>query len=434
MIDEESKLKEKLDRRDKELQILKESSSIINSSRDLDTNLNSLLKSLEDYFQFKHSMILLADNDKEFLTVFASYGYREPGIGAKVRFGKGIIGTVAKRKKMLNLGNIIHSMGYMRPGNNIIDHPEYEIIIKLPGLTSPRSQVAFPLIVQDELVGVISVESESVNVFRKEDEEIISVIAEQAAMAIQKSMFFEAEAKRHKEIHEMNEKLSNLLSEQQKTLSLFVKYVPEPIVKKTLREKPESILEGELMDITVLFCDIRDFTTASEKLTPNEVVFLLNAYYSKMTNVIRNNDGVVHQFVGDEIFVTFGAPLSVTNSQEKAVYCAFDMLNQLEEINIELKNSLNVEIKVGIGINYGPAVVGNLGSDDRIVYSVTGDTVNTGKRIEGLTKSCPNTILISESVHKHTANLVNTKAWEPISVKGKTEKVLVYEVLGLRIE
>ena len=431
MINEESKLKEKLDRRNREMQILKESSSIINSSRDLDTNLNGLLKSLKEYFQFKHSMILLADNNKEFLTVFASYGYHEPGIGAKVRFGKGIIGTVAKRKKMLNLGNIVHSMIYMKPGKDITDHPEFEIIIKLPGLSSPRSQVAFPLILQDELVGVISVESENVNVFREEDEEIISVIAEQAAMAIQKSMFFEAEAKRHKEIHDMNEKLSKILSEQQKTLSLFVKYVPEPIVKKALREKLESIFEGELMDITVLFCDIRDFTGASEKLNPTEVVFLLNVYYSKMTKVIRNNDGVVHQFVGDEIFATFGAPLSVTNSQEKAVYCAYDMLNELDEINIELKKSISVEIKAGIGINHGPAVVGNLGSDDRIVYSVTGDTVNTGKRIEALTKSCPNTILISESVHQHTIQLIETKAWEPISVKGKSEKVLVYEVLSL---
>ena len=109
MINEESKLKEKLDRKNREIQILKESSSIINSTLDLDANLNRLLKSLEEYFQFKHSMILLTDNDKEFLTLFASYGYRESGIGAKVRLGKGIIGTVAKRKKMLNLGNIVHS-------------------------------------------------------------------------------------------------------------------------------------------------------------------------------------------------------------------------------------------------------------------------------------------------------------------------------------
>ena len=431
MINEDSKLKEKLDRKNREIQILKESSSIINSSVGLDINLHSLLKSLDEYFLFKHSMILLTDADGKFLTVFASYGYSEAGIGSKVRIGKGIIGTVAKRKKMLNMGNITYGLMYMSPGKDISEHPEYEIIIKLPGLANPKSQVAFPLVVQDELVGVISVESEKINIFRQEDEEIISVIAEQAAMAIQKSMFFEAEAKRHKEIHEINDRLSNLLSEQQKTLSLFVKYVPEPIVKKALREKPESIFEGELMEITVLFCDIRDFTGTSEKLTPNEVVFLLNVYYSKMTKVIRNNDGVVHQFVGDEIFATFGAPVSVTNSQEKAVYCAFDMLNELEEINMELKKSLNVEIKVGIGINYGPAVVGNLGSKDRIVYSVTGDTVNTGKRIETLTRSCPNTILISDSVYQHTTHLINTKAWDPISVKGKSEKVLVYEVLGL---
>ena len=98
----------------------------------------------------------------------------------------------------------------MSPGKDISEHPEYEIIIKLPGLASPKSQVAFPLVVQDELVGVISVESEKINIFRQEDEEIISVIAEQAAMAIQKSMFFEAEAKRHKEIHEINDSVCKI--------------------------------------------------------------------------------------------------------------------------------------------------------------------------------------------------------------------------------
>jgi len=136
--------------------------------------------------------------------------------------------------------------------------------------------------------------------------------------------------------------------------------------------------------------------------------------------------------VGDEIFVTFGAPVAIKRPRKKSVLCALDMIKQLEEINKELEKSLQASIKVGIGINFGPVVAGNLGSKDRIEYSVTGDTVNTAKRIESLTKTCPNSVLISEPVFEKARDLVDIKAWEPINVKGKDQKVRVYEVLGIK--
>ncbi len=105
------------------------------------------------------------------------------------------------------------------------------------------------------------------------------------------------------------------------------------------------------------------------------------------------------------------------------------MIEQLEILNLDLKRRLGTEINVGIGLNYGPVVAGNLGSEDKIEYSVTGDTVNTAKRIESLTTSHPNSILISESIFDKTKHLVNTKAWEPIKVKGKSEDVSVFQVL-----
>jgi len=160
------------------------------------------------------------------------------------------------------------------------------------------------------------------------------------------------------------------------------------------------------------------------------VVTLLNSYYQFMNRIIREHEGVVNQFVGDEIFVTFGAPVSIPNCEEKAVHCAVGMIEQLKLLNAELMSCLQIEIKVGIGINFGPVIAGNLGSDDKIEYSVTGDTVNTGKRIESLTKDKPNTILISESIHEKVKDIFNFIAWEPIVVKGKSEKVAVYEVIS----
>jgi class 3 adenylate cyclase len=106
------------------------------------------------------------------------------------------------------------------------------------------------------------------------------------------------------------------------------------------------------------------------------------------------------------------------------------MIRQLDIINEELQEKLGVSIKVGIGINYGPVVTGNMGCENKISYSVTGDTVNTGKRIETLTKEKPNTILISESIYTRTKHVINAIAWEPVLVKGKDEKLTVYEVVG----
>jgi class 3 adenylate cyclase len=109
-----------------------------------------------------------------------------------------------------------------------------------------------------------------------------------------------------------------------------------------------------------------------------------------MNEVIKKQDGVINQFIGDEIFVIFGRPVPVDNCEEKAVLCAIGMIRQLDIINEELQEKLGISIKVGIGINYGPVVTGNMGCENKISYSVTGDTVNTAKRIETLTKEKPN--------------------------------------------
>ena len=412
------------------MRILKSIACTINASFDLDFILHSLLQNLDEFFGFKHSMILLTSAGDPFLTVFASRGYTEGGAGAKVRIGKGVVGIVALHKRMLNVPNITSRLAYLNPGKSNLDSVEHEITLRLPGLRNPKSQVAFPLLVQDELVGVLAVESEEPRIYDSNDEEIVSMIAEQAAIAIHKTRLYETEHARNKEILEMNESLSSLYRQQQETLNLFMKYVPESVVKRVLRGRPESMFDGELLHIAVLFCDIRDFTHASEQLSPNHVVTLLNCYYKHMSNVIRNHEGVINQFVGDEIFVTFGAPIAIVNCEEKAVRCALEMMDHLKVMNEELLSCLNVEIKVGIGINFGPVIAGNLGTDDRIEYCVTGDTVNTGKRIETLTKSSPNSILVSESVYEKVKGLFSFKPWEPIEVKGKSEKIAVYEVTG----
>jgi len=424
------RLNEKLARKNKEIEILGEIFSQIRSSLDLDFVLNKILAQLDQYFSFHHSMILLLGKGN-FLRVVASHGYPDKGVGAKVEIGKGIIGTSAKRKQIIRMGNINMRLQYMLAGEQV-EKPENEIIIKLPGLHNPKSQVAIPLLKQDELIGVLSVESDGMNIFKEEDEQIINLIANQAAIVIQQAAMYAEEKQRFHEIEDINKKLSDLTMTQQNTLSLFIKYVPEAIVKKTLRERPDSMFEGEQHEVAVLFCDIRDFTPMSEKLTPNQVVTVLNTYYSRMNEVIRVQSGIINQFVGDEIFVIFGAPVPLVDFEERAVLCALGMIEQLKVINKELQEQLGVSIHVGIGVHAGPVVTGNLGCQDKISYSVTGDTVNTAKRIESLTKDKLDSILVSNEIYLKINHLVEANEWEPVEVKGKHEKVKVWEVIGCK--
>ena len=224
--------------------------------------------------------------------------------------------------------------------------------------------------------------------------------------------------------------LKQKVEEQEQILKLFIRYVPEQVVRKSLEMTTESIFEGEVRNVSVLFCDIRGFTPMSEELEPKEVVSFLNDYYAIMTEIVKQYKGSVNQFVGDEIFAAFGALDSYPDNERNAVFCAIKMMENLPRLNEKYRDRLRREIQMGIGIHGGLVVAGNVGSEDRIRYSLTGDTVNTGKRIEMITKDHPNIILVSDGIYQKTKDLLNVKAWEPIQLKGKKEKVLVYEVLG----
>ncbi len=237
------------------------------------------------------------------------------------------------------------------------------------------------------------------------------------------------ELKRVKEIEKANIKLNYLTEKQKKTLDLFTKYVPESVVKQALSNTKKDIKEGVKLDVSLLFCDIRNFTSMVGNMSPTAVVRMLDTYYSKMAEVIKTYNGVINQFTGDEIFVTFGAPKSIKDPEISSAYCAIEMIKKLEEINRELTDILPQGLTVGIGLNYGSIIAGNLGSEDRLTYAITGDAVNTAKRIESLTRDLSDTILISETIYEKTKELFSTKPWGEVSLKGKEKKILVYQLI-----
>ncbi len=237
------------------------------------------------------------------------------------------------------------------------------------------------------------------------------------------------ELKRVKEIEKANIKLQALTEKQKATLKLFTKYVPATVVKEALSNTKKDIKEGLKLDVALLFCDIRGFTSIAQSLDPKAVVQVLDAYYSRMAEVVKMYDGVINQFTGDEIFVTFGAPTPIEDPVLASVYCAIEMIKKLKIINEDLSHILSDKLSVGIGLNYGPVIAGNLGSDVRLTYAITGDAVNTAKRIETLSSDHSNMILISESVYDRSRDLVSTEPWGEVRVKGRAGKISVYQII-----
>ena len=245
----------------------------------------------------------------------------------------------------------------------------------------------------------------------------------------------EAEKRRLQEIERSKRRLNKLIDTQNQTLSLFTKYVPESIVKKALaKENEENIMMNEKVEAALLFCDIRDFTGLIEDLSADQVVKVLNVYYSFMSEVISDYNGQIIQFVGDEIFVAFGVPVRINDPVLSAAKCAMAMIRCLKAINQELAQFLSKEMSVGIGINFGSVIAGNLGSSDKLSYSITGSEVVVAKRIESMSQGFQNIVLVSTSVFDKVKEVMLTKKWRKVKIRGRSKKIKVYQVLPSRYE
>lgn len=220
------------------------------------------------------------------------------------------------------------------------------------------------------------------------------------------------------------------VEELEKAVKRFTQYVPESVVAEVLKVSEDNFLKGERQNAAVLFCDIRNFTPLSETFPPEEVVEFLNDFYATLTDVVNRHDGSVIQFVGDEIFAAFGTPIAHPSNERNAVYCAIEMMEKSRQLSESYYDRFGRHVAVGIGVNSGVVIAGNMGSQARVNYAVLGDTVNTAKRIETLTKDHENLILINETVYQAVSKLIDAKAWEPVLVKGKKDPIQVYEILG----
>jgi len=214
----------------------------------------------------------------------------------------------------------------------------------------------------------------------------------------------------------------------------FQQYMAPQLVKQLLDNPKELKYGGSLQEITVLFSDIRSFTTYSESHTPEETVNILKEYLTEMVNIIITNQGILDKFVGDEVMALFGTPVPLPNHALNACRVALQMRVRLTEMQAKWAADGRQPFEIGIGINTGQAVVGNLGSEQIFDYTAIGDTINLGARLEGINKEYdnPNHIIISEFTLEKVKDLVDVSYLDEVKVKGKNKAVKIYALLGLK--
>jgi adenylate cyclase len=218
------------------------------------------------------------------------------------------------------------------------------------------------------------------------------------------------------------------LEEREKLKETFGKFVNKEIAEQVL--KGEIKLGGERKIATVFFSDIRQFTAISEKLEPEEVVEFLNQYMTRMVNCVNVTRGVVDKYIGDAIMAVWGTPISYGNDAENAVNGALLMRNELMGFNRGRGDVKKPVINIGCGINTGPVLAGQIGSEERMEYTVIGDTVNLASRIEQLNKPFGTDILISQDTYDIVKDIFRVEPMQKIMIKGKSEPQQIYAVLG----
>ena len=203
-------------------------------------------------------------------------------------------------------------------------------------------------------------------------------------------------------------------------------YVSEEI-KDRLLDQGLS-MEGEEKEVTVLFSDLRDFTTLSEEMSPRRVVQILNQYFDRMVRIIQEEGGVVDKFIGDAIMAYFGAPVPLENPRENAMRAARRMRTELKLLNAQLKTTESIELQSGTGLHHGTVVLGSIGSEKRRDFTIIGDAVNIAARLESMTRNLDAAIILSNEVRRGLgeADHIQLRPLEELSLKGRKSPVVCY--------
>jgi len=275
-----------------------------------------------------------------------------------------------------------------------------------------ESWMIVPLKIKEEIIGILSVgDRVEGGSFTSIHAKMLTALAVQSAASVEKAWLYKN------------------FDKEAKIRSTLQRYLSPTIVDDLVKHNRELKLGGERLECSILFTDICSFTTISEQKSPEDIVMMLNEYFSAMAEIIFHYQGTLDKFIGDAIMAVFGAPLVSFDCHMNSVACGVAMLEKLKEIQEKWRSEGKEFFQMRVGINTGPVVAGNIGSSKRMDYTVIGDTVNLASRLES--NAQPGTILISGYTYEKVKDFVNADRLDPIKVKGKVELIEIYRVNGI---
>jgi class 3 adenylate cyclase/GAF domain-containing protein len=353
------------------------------------------------------SLLFLEDNELE---IAVAFNIKLKSMKKfRLKLGQGIAGYVAARGEAIIVNDTEKSSHF------------FPIIDETSGFTT-QSALCVPMISQGRVIGVIEVLNIINGEFSNDDKDLLQAIATSVCIALENARLYE-------------ETLS-MAEHERDVRHMFQKFVPKEVLDKILHgaTNGKPIIE-EIRTITLLNIDIRGFSNLAMKIGPQKTVSLLNSFFSVMGGIVFKHFGIVDKYLGDGFLALFGAPVASTKDADNAIAAAFEMKHSLPAVNKYLKRKLDASVDMGISIHTGEVVVGNIGFDKKMDYTVIGDSVNTVFRLQNLTKSYHNGILISETTLRAVRSRLEVdEITVPKHLGKEISDIKVYEMRDRRLK
>lgn len=410
--DEASFLRDELQQREKEIDLLCKASETLVSIFHKEEVSKNILRLVMDSLGVEHSSIMLIDAQEEMLHIDAAIGLPEPIVKhARVSMGESISGWVAQKGEPL----LVHDIDKDKRFSKFAKSTDTKY--------KTKSLLSVPLKFKDRVIGVLNVNNKRDGaIFTEKDLHVLSAIARLSSAAVENARLFD-EVLRHE-------------AERAQIKNLFTPYVSPEVAEQIMRSKSLPKLHGEKKKVTAMFVDIRRFTRLLDILDVESVVQFLNKFFTVMTNVIFKHQGTLDKFIGDAILALFGAPFSTEKEKgmldsRRAVMAAIEMKDKFEKLMTFMESAgEKFDVGIGIGINTGEAIVGNIGSEKRMEYTAIGRTVNIASRLCDLAGDYD--ILVGERTYEEVKSLFVSKILGEIEIKGITGKRKAYSILEAR--
>ena len=401
---EKSSLSKSAQQRASELSTIKQIGSVLASSTfDIGQVLNYTMDMIRVTMQVEAgSLLMIEDNLLKIKTAFNVN--LEKVSDFSIQLGQGIAGHVA-------------ATGDCTIDNHVqVSSLFFSAIDQATGFVT-QSVLCVPMISQGRVIGVIEVLNKTNGYFSAEDQQLLQSISSSVSIAIENSRLYK-------------ETLS--IADQERTIrQIFQKFVPKAIVDKIVHGDVQSqALMEEFKTVTLLNVDLRNFSRMAATIGPQKTVSALNSFFSTMGEIVFTHQGIVDKYLGDGFLALFGAPLSTISDADNAVTAAIEMKQALTGLNADLKEKMNLSVHIGISIHTGEVVVGNIGFDKKMDYTVIGDAVNSVFNIQDLTRHLPDSILISEKTIKSLRHPVKVNEIKIPDENTKVEGLKVFELLS----